>query len=749
MSNSVSREIAGRSLTIETGKLANLAGGSVTVRYGDSILLVTACASPNAREGIDFLPLTIDYEERLYAAGKIPGSFFRREGRPTENATLAARLTDRPLRPLFPKGLHNEIQVVVTVLSADQENDPDILGIIGASASLCLSDIPFDGPVSATRLGYIDGEIVVNPTFAQLVDSSLDLVVAGTKDAIAMVEAGATEVSEDVIIEAVRKGQETNQQIIAMQEELIGPAAKAKMNLSVNGAASADLKEKAALILGERLHSTVFTDHEKGERDGDLDMLNAEVKEQLGQEYPSSEISEALEALVKQTVRSGIIDRNLRPDGRGYKEIRPVSCEVSYLPRAHGSGLFSRGQTQVLTIATLGSMAEKQNLDTISPEDSKRYMHHYNFPPYSVGEVRRVGGPGRREVGHGALAERALLPVVPDEDEFPYTIRLVSEAISSNGSTSMASVCGSSLALMDAGVPIKAPVAGVAMGLIMADDGRYAILTDIQGVEDFMGDMDFKVAGTSEGITALQMDIKVKGITYAIMEEALQQAKEARFFVLDKIKATMGQPRDDLSPYAPRMLRISIPVDKIGAVIGPGGKTIRSIIEETKATINVENDGTVIIGSVSGEAAQRAVERIEALTKEAEIGAIYTGKVTRLMNFGAFVEILPGKDGLVHISELAEERVESVEDVVSVGDELTVLVTEIDAMGRINLSRRALLRDPNDPAPAPTPRPAPSSNGPRFDRGRPRSGDDRPRGPRPSGSRPPPQGNRRPPPRDS
>ena len=521
------------------------------------------------------------------------------------------------------------------------------------------------------------------------------------------------------------------------------------MNLSVNGAAGSDLKEKAALILGERLHSTVFTNREKGERDGDLELLNAEVKEQLGQDYHSNEISEALEALVKQTVRSGIVDRNLRPDGRGYKEIRPISCEVSFLPRAHGSGLFSRGQTQVLTIATLGSMAEKQNLDTISPEDSKRYMHHYNFPPYSVGEVRRVGGPGRREVGHGALAERALLPVIPDEDEFPYTLRLVSEAISSNGSTSMASVCGSSLALMDAGVPIKAPVAGVAMGLVMADDGRYAILTDIQGVEDFMGDMDFKVAGTSEGITALQMDIKVKGITYAIMEEALQQAKEARFFVLDKIKATMGQPRDDLSPYAPRMLRISIPVDKIGAVIGPGGKTIRSIIEETKATINVENDGTVIIGSVSGEAAQRAVERIEALTKEAEIGAIYTGKVTRLMNFGAFVEILPGKDGLVHISELAEERVEAVEDVVSVGDELTVLVTEIDAMGRINLSRRALLRDPNDPAPAPAPRPAPSSNGPRFDRGRPRSNDDRPRGPRPSGSRPPPQGNRRPPPRDS
>ena len=748
MSNSVSREIAGRSLTVETGKLANQAGGSVTVRYGDSVLLVTACASPTAREGIDFLPLTIDYEERLYAAGKIPGSFFRREGRPTENATLAARLTDRPLRPLFPKGLHNEIQVIVTVLSADQENDPDILGIIGASTALCLSDIPFDGPVSATRLGYIDGEIVVNPTFAQLVDSRLDLVVAGTRDAIAMVEAGATEVSEEVIIEAVRKGQETNQQVIGMQDELIGVAAKTKMTLPVSNKADEHLKERVALAVGDRLRSIIFANREKGERDGAMDVLEDEVKERLGEDYPSNEISDAFEALVKQEVRSGIVDRSHRPDGRGPREIRPLSAEVSFLPRAHGTGLFSRGQTQVLTIATLGSMAEKQNLDTISPEDSKRYMHHYNFPPYSVGEVRRVGGPGRREVGHGALAERALLPVIPDEDEFPYTIRLVSETVSSNGSTSMASVCGSTLALMDAGVPIKAPVAGVAMGLVMADDGRYAVLTDIQGVEDFLGDMDFKVAGTAEGITALQMDIKVKGITYAIMEEALQQAKEARFIVLDTIKATMDQPREDLSPYAPRMLRLNIPVDKIGAVIGPGGKTIRSIIEETKTTINVENDGTVIIGSVSGEAAKVAVERIEALTREAEVGGIYTGKVTRLMNFGAFVEILPGKDGLVHISELAEERVESVEDVVSVGDELTVLVTEIDAMGRINLSRRALLRDPNDPAPAPAPRPAPSSNGPRSDRPR-RNNDDRPRGPRPSGQqRPFNRGDRRPPPRD-
>jgi len=690
--HTTSVEIAGRQLTIETGKLANQAGGSVTVRYGDTILLVTACASPNAREGIDFLPLTIDYEERLYAAGKIPGSFFRREGRPTEIGTLAARLTDRPLRPLFPKGLHNEIQVIVTVFSADQENDPDILGIIGASSALCLSDIPFDGPVSATRLGYINGEIVINPTFAQLDESKLDLVVAGTKDAIAMVEAAASEVTEEIIIEAVKRGQEVNQQIIGLQQELIALAAKPKLTLSLDSQVEDDLVEKVASVTGDRLLSTVFTNKEKGERDGTLDELSAEVATQLSEDYSPQKVRAAFEALVKREVRSGIVHGGKRPDGRQPKEIRPISCETSVLPRTHGTGLFARGQTQVLTIATLGSMAENQKLDTINPEQSKRYLHHYNFPPYSVGEVRRVGGPGRREIGHGALAERALLAVIPDEEEFPYTIRLVSESLGSNGSTSMASVCGSTLALMDAGVPLKAPVAGIAMGLVMTEDNKYVILTDIQGVEDALGDMDFKVAGTAQGITALQMDIKIKGITYGIMEEALSQAREARLFVLERIEATLAAPRQELSPYAPRMIRISIPVDKIGAVIGPGGKTIRSIIEDTKATINVDNDGTVTIGSVSQEAAQAAVDRIEALTKEAEVGAIYTGKVVRLMNFGAFVEIMPGKDGLVHISELSNERVESVEDVVSIGDEITVMIREIDSMGRINLSRRAVLQ---------------------------------------------------------
>ena len=548
MIHTTSEEIAGRQLTIETGKLANQAGGSVTVRYGDSILLVTACAAPNPREGVDFLPLTIDYEERLYAVGKIPGSFFRREGRPTETATLAARLTDRPLRPLFPKGFHNEIQVIVTVLSADQANDPDVLGIIGASSALCLSDIPFDGPVSATRLGYIDGEIVVNPTFAQLEESKLDLVVAGTRDAIAMVEAGASEVSEEVIVQAVKRGQEVNQVVIGLQQELMALAGKPKMSPKLDGYADDELIEKVATAVGDRLHPTIFTGMEKGERDGSLDNLVGEVAAQLSEDYSRQSVGAAFDALLKKEVRSGIVMGGLRPDGRGPKEIRPISCETSVLPRTHGSGLFTRGQTQVLTIATLGSMAETQKLDTINPEESKRYLHHYNFPPYSVGEVRRVGGPGRREIGHGALAERALVPVVPSEEEFPYTIRLVSESLSSNGSTSMASVCGSTLALMDAGIPLKAPVAGVAMGLVMTEDDRYVILTDIQGVEDALGDMDFKVAGTAQGITALQMDIKVKGITYGIIEEALSQARDARMFVLERIKSTLAEPRRGPQP---------------------------------------------------------------------------------------------------------------------------------------------------------------------------------------------------------
>ena len=698
MIHNVTKQIAGREFTIETGKLANQAGGSVTIRYGDTVVLVTACASPTAREGIDFLPLTIDYEERLYAAGKIPGSFFKREGRATETGTLAARLSDRPLRPLFPKEFHNEVQVIVTVLSADQENDADILGIIGASCALSISEIPFDGPVGATRVGYIDGNLIINPTYSQIEQSDLDLVVAGTKNAIAMVEAGASEVTEEIVIEAVKKAQETNQEIVQLQEELIKLAAKKKMDLPEEVPVNSLLIEKINTLIGDKLRNSIFTTSEKGEKDNAIEELNSEVKTSLAEEYSEAELEQAFESLMTKEVRSGIVNEGKRPDGRNPTQIRTIDCETSLLPRTHGSGLFTRGQTQVLSIATLGSMAEVQKLDTISPDNSKRYLHHYNFPPYSVGEVKRVGGPGRREIGHGALAERALLPVIPSDLDFPYAIRVVSESISSNGSTSMASVCGSTLALMDAGVPLKAPIAGIAMGLVMTEDEKYVILTDIQGVEDHLGDMDFKVAGSREGITALQMDIKVKGITYEIMEQALTQAKEARLFILDKITNTLSEPRPELSPFAPRMHRIRIPIDKIGALIGPGGKTIRSIIEESGASINVDDDGTVTIGSSSQESAQIAINKVEMLTKEAEVGAIYTGKVVRLMSFGAFVEILPGKDGLVHISELSNERVASVEDVVNVGDEITVLVTEVDSQGRINLSRRALLgSSENDP----------------------------------------------------
>ena len=696
MIHNVTKQIAGRELTIETGKLANQAGGAVTIRYGDTMVLVTACVSPTARDGVDFLPLTIDYEERLYAAGKIPGSFFKREGRSTDTGTLAARLSDRPLRPLFPKGFHHEVQVIVTVLSADQENDADILGVIGASCALSISEVPFDGPVGATRVGYIDGNLVINPTYSQIEQSDLDLVVAGTKNAIAMVEAGASEVPEEVIIQAVKKAQETNEAIIQLQYEILKVAAKKKMDLPDTSSIDPLLIEKLNGLIGDKLKNAIFTSSEKGEKDGAIGNLNSEVTASLAEEYSEQEVAEAFESLMTNEVRSGIVYEGRRPDGRNPTQIRPIECEASLLPRTHGSGLFSRGQTQILSIATLGSMAEVQKLDTISPDQSKRYLHHYNFPPYSVGEVRRMGGPGRREIGHGALAERALLPVIPNESDFPYTIRVVSESVSSNGSTSMGSVCGSTLALMDAGVPLKAPIAGIAMGLVMTEDEKYVILTDIQGVEDHLGDMDFKVAGSREGITALQMDIKVKGITYEIMEQALSQAKEARLFILDQMANTLSEPRAELSPFAPRMHRIRIPIDKIGALIGPGGKTIRSIIEESGATINVDDDGTVTIGSSSQESAQTAINRIEMLTKEAEVGAIYTGKVARLMSFGAFVEILPGKDGLVHISELSNERVASVEDVVSVGDEITVLVTEIDSQGRINLSRRALLGSTED-----------------------------------------------------
>ncbi len=687
MVNVFEREIGGRTLRLETGKMAALANGSVLIRYGDTVLLVAATMNDSPREGTDFFPLTIDFEERLYAAGKIPGGWFRREGRPSTTGTLAARLTDRPLRPLFPKGMRNDVQCVITTLSVDLENDPDILSIIGASAALSISDIPFGGPVSGTRMGYRDGEYLVNPTYTDLETSQLDIVVAGTKDAIVMVEAGATEVSEEILLEAMRRAQEVNAQVIALQEEMQAKIGKSK-------------REFTAVVLSEGVKSTVvnFANSRnwdlvgagKDERGAAMQAVRKELVDALGEQYPANELKEALEEHMAHTIRGRILDDGTRPDGRKTDEIRPIDVEVGLLPRTHGSGLFTRGETQALTVLTLGSMGEQQRLDGLEPDQTRRYLHHYNFPPYSVGEARPMRGASRRDLGHGALAERALLPVVPSEDVFPYTIRLVSEILSSNGSSSMASTCGSTLALMDGGVPIKSPVAGVAMGLVKGEDSRYQVLTDIAGMEDHYGDMDFKVAGTREGVTALQMDIKTKGITYEILEQALAQAKVARLFILDKMAAVIPAPRTEMSPFAPRMFRITVPQDKIGAVIGPGGRMIRSIIEETKCSVDIEDDGTVFIGSPNEEMAQKAISIIEGLTKDVELGETYTGTVARLTNFGAFVEILPGKDGLVRVEDLADHPVSRPEEVVQVGDEIKVMVIEVDSMGRVNLSARAV-----------------------------------------------------------
>ncbi len=689
MTNDFQCDVAGTTLHIETGRLAEQANGAVTVHYGETVVLVTACASAEPREGLDFLPLTIDYEERLYAAGKIPGSFFRREGRPSQGATLTSRLTDRPLRPLFPKDFRHDIQVVMTVLSADQENDPDVLAIIGASAALGISDIPFSGPVAASRVGYIDGACVLNPTFTQLTHSKLDLVIAGTREGPVMVEAAAKELTEDIVLQAIKFGQEANQEVIKLQEQLIQAYGRPKMELKAREH-SAELQTDVAAAIRDKLGQRLGWKN-RAEREEVMDQLKEEIAAKWGSTCSAQEISSALELGLKDRVRALILEKGTRPDGRGLTDVRPITCEVGAFPRTHGSGLFTRGQTQVLTIATLGSPAEEQQIDGIGQEESKRFMHHYNFPPFSTGEVKRMGAPGRREIGHGALAERALIPVLPEEVDFPYTIRLVSEVLSSNGSTSMASVCGSTLSLMDAGVPIKTPVAGVAMGLVTGENGKFAVLTDIEGLEDALGDMDFKVAGTAEGITALQMDIKMKSVSYEIMEQCLSQAKDARLFILERMRETISASRPEISKYAPRLTKITIDPEKIRHVIGPGGRTIRSIMSETKATIDVENDGTVLIGSPSEEATQKAIRIIEELTRDVEVGGMYNGRVTRVTNFGAFVEILPGKEGLVHISELADYRAPSVADVVKVGDEVMVMVTEIDRMGRINLSRRAVL----------------------------------------------------------
>ncbi|MDP9273631.1 MAG: polyribonucleotide nucleotidyltransferase [Chloroflexota bacterium] len=853
----VEAEIGRQSFSLEAGKLAEQADGAVLVRYGDTVVLATAVAK-EPREGLDFFPLTIDYEERMYAAGKIPGGFIKRESRPSEAAILAMRLTDRPIRPLFPKGYRNDVQVVLTVLSADQENDPDILAVNGASAALAISPIPFLGPVGAVRVGRIDGQFVTNPTTSQLELSDLDLVVAGTRDAVMMVEAGAKVLPETVMADAIAYGQSEVQKSIELQEKLVATAGSPKKMPFVGPKADSVVKLGSALakggaefvvfdlettamkpengyivdiaalrirdgqivdrfeslvnpgraIVGHQVHgisdadvaqaptaadilpkfsawigdapvvahnvgfdlpfvlrhlssdanwqpSAVYDtlelayqlypdagswklgdlirfvfgrDHATAHRampDAEataelfiemsrglperLDAIRADIADEVRRArdtYNRGEQKERLEdirrrhgigsalmdVLTKATVRELVLSENVRIDGRDTKTIRPISVEVGILPRTHGSGLFTRGQTQALSIATLGPSSDVQRLDTISPETEKRYIHHYNMPPYSTGETKPMRGPGRREIGHGALAERALVPVLPSEDDFPYTIRVVSEVVSSNGSTSMASTCGSTLALMDAGVPIKAPVAGVAMGLITdAATGRYAVLTDITGKEDAYGDMDFKVAGTADGVTALQMDIKVGGITPEIMRDALEQARIGRLFILDKMTAVISASRSELSPYAPRIHTLKIPVDKIRDVIGAGGKVIRQITAETGTQINVEDDGTIQIAATSGEAAEKAIAWIEGLTRDVEVGREYLGKVTRIMNFGAFVEILPGKEGLVHISQLADYRVPRVEDVVSIGDELMVVVTEIDRMGRINLSRRAAM----------------------------------------------------------
>lgn len=692
MSQTFECTIGKRPLIIETGKLAEQANGAVTVRYGDSVILTTACISSKPREQADFLPLTIDYEERLYAAGRIPGGFFRREGRPTEQATLAARLTDRPLRPLFPKDLHNDIQVVTSVLSVDQENDPDILSVIGASAALTISDIPFNGPISAVSVGYLNSSLALNPTLLEMSNSSLDLVVASTKESIVMIKGNAQEVPESLILEAIKFGHETNQEIIKLQEELQQACGKPKVEVKTVET-NPELAASISSILEDKLIEALNQPNRQ-QRDQSTASLKNEATEKLIETFPEAEIASAFEDILTASVRKQILDKKQHLDGRQTGEIRPLSAEVGFLPRTHGSALFARGQTQVMTITTLGPMSKEQPLDGLGLEETKRFMHHYNFPPFSTGEVKRIGSPGRREIGHGALVEQALIPMLPEEEDFPYAIRLVSEVLSSNGSTSMASVCSSSLSLMDAGVPVKAAVAGVAMGLVSGKNHDYVILTDIEGIEDACGDMDLKIAGTSRGITAIQLDIKLQGISYQILAQALDQARGARLEILDKMQQVMDKSRPELSRYAPRMYRMTIDPSKIGAVIGPGGKTIRSIIDKTKVTMDVESNGTVLIGSPDEEAAQKAIKLVEDLTQDVQVGNIYTGKVTRLLNFGAMVEIIPGKEGLVHISELADHRVAAVEDVVKVGDELMVKVIGIDSMSRINLSRRAVFGKP-------------------------------------------------------
>ena len=682
--------VGNQTITFETGKLAGQSNGAVTARIGDSVIFTSAVMSKNVREGIDFFPLSVEYEERLYAGGRIPGSFFRREGRPDDEAVLTARLTDRPLRPLFDQNMRNEVQIIAYSISADFENMLDILTVNAASAALVISDIPWAGPIGAVRIGRIDGEFIINPTFDQIGESTLDLRVAGTRDAILMVESGSDETDEDTMIAAISLAHEAIQPLIDVQEKMVKEVGKPKMVVETKET-GAEFTDEVFTKVADPITALLDKPHLKKELDDGIHELEEKTVEEIAGEDEDKikAVKEAFENAYKKVVRARIMEKGIRPDGRGTSDIRRIWCEVGTSPRAHGSGLFTRGETQVLTLATLGTPKEAQELDNLGPNESKRYIHHYNFPDFSVGETGRPRR-SRREVGHGALAERALVAVLPDETEFPYTMRLVSEVLSSNGSTSQASVCGSTLALMDTGVPIKAPVAGIAMGLIKEGE-NYKILTDIQGLEDHLGDMDFKVAGTAEGITALQMDIKIKGITPQIMSEALAQAKDARLFILDKITETIPEPRKELKEFVPRIVTIQIPVEKIGAVIGPGGKMIRALQEETNTHIDIADDGTVFIAAAEKKNETEARERIEQLTESPVIGRIYTGKVVRVTDFGAFVEIIPGTDGLVHISQLDSERVNKVEDVARVGEDLTVMITDIDGAGKIRLSRQAVL----------------------------------------------------------